>query len=236
MALQLVIGNKNYSSWSMRPWVLMTQLGIPFEELKLRSKASRERKAKEVQEASASAGMTAVEMGQRTVHLLRVELEEAQNTHNDLLGESSEPKDQEKLMVATLAAEAALIKEKRDELRNKNALIKEAANMARLKKIAAQKDRELEVAAAEAHRAKSLLDEALARDNRAARTTVNEADERFVSDMIKNLLSSLPERPALSERPVSDVDDVHDHDLRPKDPQVIPKKLTRSSSNTKGKS
>jgi glutathione S-transferase len=36
MALQLVIGNKNYSSWSMRPWVLMRQLGIPFEEIKLR--------------------------------------------------------------------------------------------------------------------------------------------------------------------------------------------------------
>lgn len=36
MALQLVIGNKNYSSWSMRPWVLMRQLGIPFEERKLR--------------------------------------------------------------------------------------------------------------------------------------------------------------------------------------------------------
>jgi glutathione S-transferase len=36
MALQLVIGNKNYSSWSMRPWVLMRQLGIPFEEKKLR--------------------------------------------------------------------------------------------------------------------------------------------------------------------------------------------------------
>jgi glutathione S-transferase len=36
MALQLVIGNKNYSSWSMRPWVLMKQLGLPFEELKLR--------------------------------------------------------------------------------------------------------------------------------------------------------------------------------------------------------
>jgi glutathione S-transferase len=33
---QLVIGNKNYSSWSMRPWVLMKQLGIPFEERKLR--------------------------------------------------------------------------------------------------------------------------------------------------------------------------------------------------------
>jgi glutathione S-transferase len=34
--LQLVIGNKNYSSWSMRPWVLMRQLGIGFEEIKLR--------------------------------------------------------------------------------------------------------------------------------------------------------------------------------------------------------
>ncbi len=34
--MQLVIGNKNYSSWSMRPWVLMKQLGIAFEEVKLR--------------------------------------------------------------------------------------------------------------------------------------------------------------------------------------------------------
>ena len=33
--MQLVIGNKNYSSWSMRPWVLMRQLGIPFEEIRL---------------------------------------------------------------------------------------------------------------------------------------------------------------------------------------------------------
>jgi len=30
--LTLVIGNKNYSSWSMRPWVLMRQAGIAFEE------------------------------------------------------------------------------------------------------------------------------------------------------------------------------------------------------------
>jgi glutathione S-transferase len=28
----LHIANKNYSSWSVRPWVLMTALGIPFEE------------------------------------------------------------------------------------------------------------------------------------------------------------------------------------------------------------
>jgi len=30
--LKLVIGNKNYSSWSMRPWLLMRQLGFEFEE------------------------------------------------------------------------------------------------------------------------------------------------------------------------------------------------------------
>lgn len=34
--LQLYIGNKNYSSWSMRPWVLMRQAGIPFEEVMVR--------------------------------------------------------------------------------------------------------------------------------------------------------------------------------------------------------
>ena len=34
--LQLYIGNKNYLSWSMRPWVLLTQAGIPFEEVMVR--------------------------------------------------------------------------------------------------------------------------------------------------------------------------------------------------------
>jgi glutathione S-transferase len=34
--MQLCIGNKNYSSWSMRPWVLMRQAGIPFEERMVR--------------------------------------------------------------------------------------------------------------------------------------------------------------------------------------------------------
>lgn len=33
---ELYIGNKNYSSWSLRPWVLMRELGIAFEERKLR--------------------------------------------------------------------------------------------------------------------------------------------------------------------------------------------------------
>lgn len=33
---KLYIGNKNYSSWSMRPWVLMRQAGIDFEEVPVR--------------------------------------------------------------------------------------------------------------------------------------------------------------------------------------------------------
>ena len=32
MTLRLVIGNKNYSSWSFRPWLAMKVAGIPFEE------------------------------------------------------------------------------------------------------------------------------------------------------------------------------------------------------------
>jgi glutathione S-transferase len=41
-----VIGNKNYSSWSMRPWLLMRQLDIEFEEaqISLRQPGSLERK------------------------------------------------------------------------------------------------------------------------------------------------------------------------------------------------
>jgi glutathione S-transferase len=38
--MQLVIGNKNYSSWSLRPWVLMRQAGIAFDEILIRFDAS----------------------------------------------------------------------------------------------------------------------------------------------------------------------------------------------------
>ena len=34
--LKLYVGNKNYSSWSMRPWVLMKQAGIAFDEAMVR--------------------------------------------------------------------------------------------------------------------------------------------------------------------------------------------------------
>jgi glutathione S-transferase len=33
MTLTLVIGNKNYSSWSMRPWIALKVAGIAFEEV-----------------------------------------------------------------------------------------------------------------------------------------------------------------------------------------------------------
>src|SRR5256885_73285 len=43
--LTLYIGNKNYSSWSMRPWVLMRQAGIAFEEVMLRFDSFEEQSA-----------------------------------------------------------------------------------------------------------------------------------------------------------------------------------------------
>lgn len=36
MALTLYVGNKNYSSWSMRPWVLLREAGIAFTERMVR--------------------------------------------------------------------------------------------------------------------------------------------------------------------------------------------------------
>lgn len=35
MKLRLVIGNKNYSSWSMRPWLALKACNVPFEEVSI---------------------------------------------------------------------------------------------------------------------------------------------------------------------------------------------------------
>jgi glutathione S-transferase len=35
MALTLVIGNKNYSSWSLRPWLVMAHAGLDFDEVRI---------------------------------------------------------------------------------------------------------------------------------------------------------------------------------------------------------
>ena len=32
MKMKLIIGNKNYSSWSLRAWLLLREAGIPFDE------------------------------------------------------------------------------------------------------------------------------------------------------------------------------------------------------------
>lgn len=34
--LTLVIANKNYSSWSMRPWIVLKAFGIPFQEIQVK--------------------------------------------------------------------------------------------------------------------------------------------------------------------------------------------------------
>ncbi len=33
--LTLVIGNKNYSSWSLRPWLLLRHMGVAFSEIRV---------------------------------------------------------------------------------------------------------------------------------------------------------------------------------------------------------
>jgi hypothetical protein len=38
--MELIIGNKNYSSWSLRPWILMRALAIPFSERLIRLDAT----------------------------------------------------------------------------------------------------------------------------------------------------------------------------------------------------
>lgn len=45
MALKLILGNKNYSSWSLRPWIAMRHAGIAFDEevIPLYEPGSRER-------------------------------------------------------------------------------------------------------------------------------------------------------------------------------------------------
>ncbi len=45
MPIKLVIGNKSYSSWSLRPWILLAHLHIPFEEVQLNMYDDKGKKA-----------------------------------------------------------------------------------------------------------------------------------------------------------------------------------------------
>jgi glutathione S-transferase len=59
--LKLYIGNKNYSSWSMRPWVALKQAGIPFEEVMVRFDSfERDSSFKETMGAISPAGRVPV--------------------------------------------------------------------------------------------------------------------------------------------------------------------------------
>ena len=58
--MQLWLGNKNYSSWSLRPWLLMTHSGIAFEEIKLRLSFSADSEFKQRLAAITPAGRVPV--------------------------------------------------------------------------------------------------------------------------------------------------------------------------------
>ncbi len=64
--LLLVIGNKNLSSWSMRPWVCMRHFGIPFTEEKIL--LDRPDTAKEIMQWSPSGKVPALVQGKLVVH------------------------------------------------------------------------------------------------------------------------------------------------------------------------
>jgi hypothetical protein len=56
MALKLILGSKNYSSWSFRPWLAMTVAGIAFEETVLPIYTSGARKNPRIFAVRKSAG------------------------------------------------------------------------------------------------------------------------------------------------------------------------------------
>ena len=61
--LTLVIGNKSYSSWSLRPWLLLKQAGIPFREIYIpthtpQTRAAPDHAAMRVANSGVSSGST----------------------------------------------------------------------------------------------------------------------------------------------------------------------------------
>lgn len=63
--LTLIIGNKNYSSWSMRPWVAMTAFNIPFTEVRIL--LDRPDTATRIAEFSAAGRVPVLIAGQMTI-------------------------------------------------------------------------------------------------------------------------------------------------------------------------
>jgi glutathione S-transferase len=65
MLPKLIIGNKNYSSWSLRAWLLMREAGIEFEEQRV--VLDVESTAAELAEYSPSATVPVLQLGELTV-------------------------------------------------------------------------------------------------------------------------------------------------------------------------
>ncbi len=79
---QLVLGDKNYSSWSLRPWLLMRMFDIPFEEINvdIYNKGARAR----VLEHSPSGKVPALTAGSLTIWDTLAIMEYLAETHPEL--------------------------------------------------------------------------------------------------------------------------------------------------------
>lgn len=62
---KLIIGNKNYSSWSLRPWLLLKYFNIPFSEIRIPLYAENSKSA--ILEYSASGFVPALEVGELSI-------------------------------------------------------------------------------------------------------------------------------------------------------------------------
>ena len=65
MKPKLIIGNKNYSTWSLRPWLLMKEAGIEFDEHRI--VLDTPKTAKEIAEFSAAGKVPILQLGDVTV-------------------------------------------------------------------------------------------------------------------------------------------------------------------------
>ncbi len=65
MQLKLIIGNKNYSSWSLRSWILLKEAGIEFEEYRIA--LDEEGSAAEIARFSPSGRVPVLMMGEQPV-------------------------------------------------------------------------------------------------------------------------------------------------------------------------
>jgi glutathione S-transferase len=61
----LIIGNKNYSSWSLRPWLLMKEAGIEFDEHRI--VLDTPTTAQEIAEFSAAGRVPVLKLGDETI-------------------------------------------------------------------------------------------------------------------------------------------------------------------------